>query len=267
MADTITDDRFSAVVRMMAEAGRRTLKDLNPDDAALEQLLHIYADALAAHIAEGVRCFASEKPGHFLANQILGEDFISPADLEIHTQVTYTREQVTALEGSLPDKATLMQLRAADMILVPGPPTTMNVNDIYDMYADDFDHGNDTELYDHPDEVAMLGWIAMRKYLVPGSVIQTWTAQSDMVKRPQTILNIAETAWCITACSATRDHRLLETEYARTSSSMLRPDFGIPQRVNIGGFTSDGIQIDMEAADDELECVGVVSGRRFLHMD
>ncbi len=178
-----------------------------------------------------------------LANEILGNDFISPSEIATARGLTYSEEQVTELERILPDKATLEWLHCNDYMLVAGSPREMSLLDIRELNRNYFYskeggwYVNKTEAFAR-DEKVICCWYMIRKGIVPNSRSKTWGEQQPLLEGVEMVPTVVKFVWALTCYKAVRGVYLLRSLHARTSSI---DSYG--RHVGVGIFDGDGLHI------------------------
>jgi hypothetical protein len=194
-----------------------------------------------------------------LPRAVLGEDFISPEEIQESRRVCYGDEQLFRLRDTLPDLKALYWCRNNGMMLIAGPPKAMSLLDIRDLKPGYFYEGGgwyESEKFAHDDKAEPV-WIAVRKERINGSFSKNWSVQSELVVEPMAVPNAAELVWGLTTYQAMRGEYLLPYLYMRTSS--LSGD----KRVYVGDFDADGLVVKRCWDNCWYERLGVSASRKF----
>lgn len=85
---------------------------------------------------------------------------------------------------------------------------------------------------------AEVGWILLRREVVPGSTSRSWTDQQALVPEGEQVPSATELVQAVICHAVLTEERLLPSLYARTSSV----DSG-GSRVNVGRFDADGLSV------------------------
>jgi len=205
------------------------------------------------------------------ARSIFGEDFIPAGKIAQVRGLAYTDGQLIELRSKLPGQATLEQLRRDDMMLVASPPVAMSMIDVRMLKADYFYYRGPTEKepawYDslrvrfaRVDHVTV-GWVALCKEPLQGSLAKSWWEQMDMVRGTNLIVpSAAEVAWALTTYKAVNDVYLLSGLHVRTSSIDDRAE---DRHVYVGCFDEYGLVVSHHEDGDRDQILGIAVGRNF----
>jgi hypothetical protein len=144
-----------------------------------------------------------------LARLILGDDFISPGEIEKAFGFSYNYDQLMYLVSTLPTMETLLWLRANQYILVAGPVTDTNLFGIraFDRLLfcgkknDDIWWEKVQERFTRNEFVRGGQWLMLKKGEVPNSRLMDWNGQSKLVQSPEFIPNVAESVM-VRSCTA-----------------------------------------------------------------
>ena len=109
MTAKITSPQTKQITRLMEDA----LGEASPDKDGAQRLIGQGGDFKDALVAL-VRRYTAKLPDFALAREILGDDFISPEEITVARDVTYSEAQIAELERTLPDKETLEWLKRND---------------------------------------------------------------------------------------------------------------------------------------------------------
>lgn len=194
----------------------------------------------------------------------LGNDFISPQEITAARGLTYSAEQVTELERTLPNQETLEWLKCNDYYLVAGSPREMSLLDVRKLERSYFFskeggwYANETVAFAKSEKVTCR-WYMLRKGIVPNSTSKTWSEQQGLLSNIETTPTAVELAWGMTVYKAVRGVYLLGSVYARTSSVYSNGD-----HVRVGVFGGDGLGVSGWIDGDRYDVVGVSSSRKVL---
>jgi len=169
-------------------------------------------------------CFLKKDSDYKLAYKILGNDFIPPEEIMRSRKrkgIIYTDEQLMQFKKTVPTREILRWCRNNNFMLVAGPSRPMSLLEIRAIrnshvfpkkrgwYAN--------HRFSQEDKVETK-WYMIRKEPVPGSTYKSLKRQLALLSDVETVPNIAELTWAITAYKAVRDICLFGETYARTSS-------------------------------------------------
>ncbi len=179
------------------------------------------------------------------AHSVLGEDMISPVEMEKAFGSAYDENQIAAFTQTVPTDPLLTWMQLNGFALVPGPPTPMNLLRIEDLRQEFFyvNRGGNLgkkrekrgrlpgwyrENYDVRGEekfsrqdIVTTGWLALRKKIIPGTVEKEWEEMQFYVPPSERVLNVAEVVWAANAFQVLRRAHLLTRMYTLTSSVAL----------------------------------------------
>lgn len=201
--------------------------------------------------------------GHELARLILGDDYITPEEVANAYGTSYTDEQLEHFADTLPDTQTILWLRANGYMLIAGPPTEMNLLEVWELDNKLFYSKTEgwwsesNQTFSREDKVACGEWLAIRKDEVPNSFSKTWKEQQDLLGEDEHVPNAPEVSYAVTAYFKARDIYLLRGKYVRTSSVSADGD-----RVYVGLFDGGGLSVNDFWSGDRGSDIGVSSARK-----
>ena len=198
-----------------------------------------------------------------LAREILGDDLILPGDISLHhTDLKYENEVLVRLGRSIPDERILVKQKRHDFVLVPGPPVSMSLLNLRDLFRQVF-YGKNAPWYAgnrcqfaraykvHP------RWIALRKQPMRGSLGKKWLDQYTVLPRQEAPANIAQAVWCLAIYEIVRKIKLYQNTWGRTSSILGTCD---QSHVIFGReFAHEGLMIDGWNDSIQKENTGIAS--------
>ena len=200
--------------------------------------------------------------GEDLARLILGDDLITPEDIEANTGIRYTDEQKAHAAETIPtDLETLQAIKAGECMVIY-PHHDMNLLEVRDLnnqlfyLKKDGWYSDDNEKFARTDKVRAGQWLIVRKTPVEGSTSKNWNEQSAMIKSGDRVPNAAEMSYAVTMYYKVRNVYLLKGIYVRTSS--VDAD---RRRVCVGYFESDGLDVTDFWNDHRGSDLGVASAR------
>ena len=199
-----------------------------------------------------------------LAQEILGNDFISPMEIAVARSLTYSEEQVAELECSLPNKETLEWLLRNNHMLVAGSPSEMSLLDVHRLRPSYFyPHYKEGKWYTDPrqtfarTEKVTCRWYMTRKGIVPRSTSKWWGTQQKLLSDLETVPTAVELVWPLGCYKAVRGMFLLENLCARTSSVD-----SVGRHVFLGDFGGEGLYVYKGYDNGPDPSLGVASARR-----
>ena len=170
-----------------------------------------------------------------LARLILGDDFISPQEIADASgnRIKYNEEQLQRYKNTIPSEEILLCCRDQGYLLIPGPPCSMPLHGIQQLYPEAFyrnlwKKANDKktkEWYEHEGQnffskdAVNPGWIVISKGIIPESLNKSWFEQPEILSCRERIANGAESAWAFLNYRAIRDETLFSEAQVRTSST------------------------------------------------
>ncbi len=189
------------------------------------------------------------------ARRILGDDFISPEEVTKATGLNYAIDQIDALVRTVPSPEVLSLLRDNHYVLLPGPPPPMGLGAIRTLAPNLFfsQAGSYAGQY-MLEDVASIGWLAIRKESVPDSFGKSVEAQRQLLSHTERIPNAGELAWCMVVFQKARGVRLFDSGYVRTKSLNAKGN-----HVHLGGFNERGIHVFDWSAQGGLPGLGLAS--------
>lgn len=196
------------------------------------------------------------------AKDILKQDFISPEEIAIKSNLSYSEEDRKVLLEKLPLQSEFEWCRKNGMMLVASPPSVFSLRTIQERYQCLNDahpwYLRYTQEFSKNDTVRPLVWIAFQKNPVVDSFGKKFAEQCALIGESVKIPNIAAAAWCLVAYLAVRGIRLYEKVRTRTSSI----DSG-GNSVSIGNFNASGIHIDHHFNNHSKPNLGISMSRIF----
>ena len=194
---------------------------------------------------------------------ILGEDFISPEEIENRWGVSfgYTPEQNQQLTKNIPSKDFIEECKDKGYALVAGPsfPKTL----IEMLLAKEnlfFTRGeawrNDRQIFAHTEKVKP-EWIMFKKVPVPGTFLKKWDEQIIMISDREAVPSAVTLVWCMATFVVVRNEELFSGHYVRTSS---RSDDGEP--IVVSSIPFQGIMIDVLPGESKGSILGLASMRK-----
>ena len=201
--------------------------------------------------------------GEALARLILGDDLITPEDIESATGIRYTDEQKAHATETMPDLEMLQAIKADGMMLVFGPPKDLNLLKVRDLDKQMFDlkkdgwYAQSEHSFSRTDKVRGGQWLIIRKTPVDRSTSKNWSEQSAMIKLGDRVPNAAEMSYALLIYQKVRDVYLLANVVVRTSSV---DAYGY--HVDVGGFRSPGtLLVNSWDSSSRVSLLGVASAR------
>lgn len=215
----------------------------------------------AVYLAEGIRRFSMKAPDYGLAQSILGTDFITPEEVSrARPSIVYSDEQIKALAESLPSEDMLKWCKENGYAVMPAPSTAMSLLDVREIKSTHFYSETGGWYADQKfarEDKTSFGWLAIKKTPVANSTTKNWNEQSKLLSALEHVPNAAEMSWFITTYFEVRGIRLFESVYVRTSSLGSGGD-----RVDVGGFDSEGLDVDDWRDDTRSDDLGLSAGRK-----
>ena len=203
------------------------------------------------------------------ARKILGDDLITPNDIEALTSIRYTKEQKAyALEALPIDLKKLKDIKRDNMILVFGPDvdrSLLSIRSIDNFYQLFWKHGSgwynkDKETFARENKIRGAKWHVIGKTPLKGSKSKNWNEQKLMTRHGDYIPNAAEVTYAVVIYKKVRNANLFQGDYVRTSSVSSRGD-----HVRINTFAGL-VSIDEESNYRRGEKIGVSSARQMLFL-
>ena len=140
--------------------------------------------------------------GEALARLILGDDLITPEDIESATGIRYTDEQKAHAAETMPtDLETLQAIKADGMAMVFGPSEDMSLLEVRDLdnqlfcLEKDGWYAESKHSFSRTDKVRGGQWLIIRKTPVDESTSKNWSEQSAMIKLGDRVPNAAEMSY------------------------------------------------------------------------
>lgn len=197
-----------------------------------------------------------------LARTILGKDFISPDEIALARQLTYSDDLLQHFAETLPSEEVLQCLRENGFVLMAGTPSPMSLLEVRNLNAQLF-YTKNGGWYAEPkqnfsrENKVTAEWLMLRKGIVPNSTRKTWDEQQELLSEVEYVPNAPEATWGITTFKEVRDIWLLPDIYARTSSV---GSGGI--HVSVGASADDGVDVDYFWDDRRSDRLGLWSARK-----
>lgn len=198
-----------------------------------------------------------------LSQSILGVDFITPEEvMKARPSIVYTNEQIATLVGSLPSEDVLKWCKDNGYAVMPAPPQACSMLDVREIkpthfYSKTGGWYND-KTFAREDKTSF-GWLAIKKTPVSNSNSKNWNEQNELLYEFERVPNAGEATWFITTYFEVRGVRLLEKVHVRTSSLNFKVN-----RVAIGGFSSEGLGVNVCWGDQPCDCLGLSAVRMQL---
>jgi hypothetical protein len=260
------DNSIATLDQALGKAAKlhRVLREAGLRDEVLHVLIN---DAKARRqVVQLLNAFADSSgtvPNYQRARDILGDDFISPQEVDEARGTSYTEAQLASLASTLPSKEVLQWARDNGFAVVAGPPSEMSILDVHELSTDLFYSKNDPwfankrQKFARSDTVGTT-WLVIRKDPVPNSTRKTWSEQQELLSEVEYTLNVAEAVWFFTTYAVVRGVRLVSNVYVRTSSSA--GSFGA--RVHVGGFDEQGLGVSYYWDVVRGDFIGMASARK-----
>lgn len=198
------------------------------------------------------------------ARLILGDDFITPKEVMEARGLTYSQEQLDHLIETLPHEDVLHSLKNDGYMLLPTSPEALSVLDVRNINNQLFYsktegwYAKSKHVFSRQDKTPAGTWIAIRKDVVPNSMIKNWSEQQSLISNDEYIPNAAEFTWALTTYKEVRGVYLMGSIYARTAS--VDAD---GYHVCVGRFDADGLNVHYYCWDDNRnDVLGVASARK-----
>jgi len=233
------------------------------NNVAARQNLSEYLQKGCPKVNDNGEVVTSQLPeAHEPTRLILGDDYITPEEVATAYGVSYTSEQLEHFADTLPDRQTILWLRANGCMLIAGPPMEMNLLQVRRLDNKLFYpktkgwFAKNKEKFARYDVVSACQWLAIRKGSVPNSFLKTWNEQQDLISGVEHVPNAPEASYSFTVYYKVRGIYLLRGKYVRTSSVDADGD-----HVNVGYFDGDGLSVNYYGDVDSYRDVGVSSAR------
>lgn len=194
------------------------------------------------------------------ARQILGDNFLTPTEVAMARQgVIYTPEQSIILAESLPSREVLQWCEHHQYGAMPAPYKRLSTIEVRDLHPDQFYEPTDGwfagERFAHQDQTSP-GWLLVKTVPVLSSLKRSWTEQTPLLSKHESVPNAAEMNWFITTYFAVRGIRLFKEFFVRTSSLDTRG-----QSVGVGNYDKDGLSINYFGNDSACYYLGLAAYR------
>lgn len=258
------------------EACTRVTADAEPGRKAVEIFRNEYDKAaltdegaqslndhigFAAYLEAGIRRFSAKITDYALARLILAGDFLTPEQVSAACRsITYSTEQIETLKRKLPPVAVFEWAKDNGCVVMPPPPFSMcfleirQIRPIY--FARKREEWYVNQRAFHEEETSFK-WMIMKKEPVRDSEERTWFDQINLLSSVELVPSAVEFSWFITTYFDVFGIRLFKRTYVRTSSG----DATIG-RIYVGGFDSEGLNIDYVYDSDRHDNVGLCASRR-----
>lgn len=189
------------------------------------------------------------------AGRIFGDDILFPEAMEKVWGFSYGDSQ--AFFQTLPEREVLEELRDWGFILVPIPPASMSLEDIWKQKKQRMAWTMDTS--DRVSGGSSERWFAFRKAPYPGSRNRRWKEgliRADNLEGDY-VPNLTEAMYCLISYLEIRNKYLWEGMWGRTSTVL--NGVHIPVKAIDGIFTSSSLNV---LTDWEVAGFGLMSARR-----
>lgn len=183
------------------------LESVGLDAELAQKVIKARYNKLAIRLVNVLRNGMPQQRIYEPARNILGDDFISPEEVDEACNVSYTEEQLKQLADTLPNQEQLQWCRDNDYALVAGPPTEMSLLDVHSSKSFVFYPKAEGWYEEEPfttDEKVVCQWLAICKTETPNSSNNKW--------------NATEMSWFITTYYEVRGVYLFKNVYVFTSS-------------------------------------------------
>jgi len=197
-----------------------------------------------------------------LARTILGKDFISPDEIALARQLTYSDDLLRHFTETLPSEEVLQWLRENGFVLMAGTPNPMSLLEVRNLNAQLF-YTKEGGWYAEPKQKFSLEnkvtaeWLMLRKGIVPNSTKKTWDEQQKLLSEVEYVPNTPETTWGETTYKEVRNAWLFPSIYARTSSVDSDGD-----RVGVGDSADGGVYVYYRWDGSRYDDLGLASARK-----
>ncbi len=164
--------------------------------------------------------------------RVLGENFISPAEVVKVTRLFYTKEQFKKLRKKLPSKKILKELKENDFFLIPVPPRAFCLKTL-SFYFPYFLKNRqiwEKDSFFKNEKIDTDSWIAVSK---------------DFGQKQKEDLKVVEVLWLIIILKLTRSINFIDNIFISTSSKTSTRI--VPKGISIGLMPIDGLVL---AVDD-----------------
>ena len=172
-----------------------------------------------------------------LARTILGDDFISPEEIQegsYYTRLKYGDEMLQYFTDTLPCEDALEWLRDNNYVLIAGPPSSMSILDVRGLHNRLF-YSYYRAWYDECEwassewqKEAKPEWLMVRKGAVPDSVDKPLKEQVKLLLKGEHVPSVVEVAWCESRYKEIRGKWLFGLIEVRTSTLTLVRDHNSP---------------------------------------
>jgi len=252
---------FSALLAMLVTFPT-VVQSRAPTPAQVEKVLTqicgntITSECLEAFLKEKGEDARATLSDYELARNILGDDFIPPADVTRARGLVYSRTQLAAFRKTLPSRKVLAQLRADGYVLVAGPPAPFSLSDVHGLNNTLFFFKHIEWYGKYSTDTVGPVWLALRKSVVPNSKNKTWNKQQALLSSDERVPNATEVVWGLTTYRKVHGVYLINEPWVRTSS--LDPS---GRHIILGNFDSNGMFIHYLQGNHRSYRVGISSAR------
>lgn len=154
-----------------------------------------------------------------LANQIMGDDFISPLEISASIDIPgWHIKPYECFEKNFPDIQTLEWAKENNFILVPGTHNPYCKTIVTLPYLFHSVRGLGLRSYAKEESVSNKMYM-IRKEPLKESFAKTWEEQQALVPESEYIPSLIEIAWCISIFNEVRGAKLLQKTRVRSSSN------------------------------------------------
>ena len=170
-----------------------------------------------------------------LARSILGDDFISPEEIQSgYKGFNYCSEVLRYLADTFPSEEVVVWLHNNNYVLIAGPPSPMSILEIRHRYWDLF-YTIYQNWYDKREwassewrEEVKSEWIMIRKGAVPDSTDKPLREQEKLLLKGEHVPSITGVAWSEATYKENRGKWLFGSMEVRTSTLTLLQDHNSP---------------------------------------
>ncbi|MFH1694685.1 MAG: hypothetical protein ABH880_02955 [Patescibacteria group bacterium] len=191
-----------------------------------------------------------------LARLIMGTNFLGIEEASRHFGVSFTQKQTRELAEIPFTEAELEAVKETHVLVACYPMSILEIREAapklfyqsqYVWYDSD----------DFADEKAKLGWLLVRKDIVPGSTDKTWDEQQAMLAENEETPRAVELIYSLILYALATGERLMPNVYARTTTV-----HSGGYHVYVGGFGAFGLRVGSTWDDDRWDGLGVSSARK-----
>lgn len=201
----------------------------------------------ASYLLAGIKRFGAQVPDNDLVRNILGADYISPGDImRNYPEIIYTDAQLLRFAETMPPQETLEWCREHGYILVAGPNNPLSLIEIRDVCQQYFHYKKESWWFEQQQPFSSADkvdtcWLMLRKTPLQWSAAHKWGGREMPLDHDESVPNIAELVWCVTAYHAVRGTYLPQKICVRTSSVTLSGGRVILREFNGRGIILDAI--------------------------